>query len=193
MKINKLLEATLTPYEKMYAAETGTRRENLKACGDSKLALYRDICKKNNFSNTLAKIEAEMQNRGLISAPTTNTTAPVPTPSTSSTPTSTTLNSNSINFNPDVSYFSQNTVETCKFYAADKVLNVLKKANYAELVLIYLLTAMALGNSILATRIKDLLVTDYNYDVQDIKAWVKSVLTKPDIAKKLQEIKETNI
>jgi hypothetical protein len=52
---------------------------------------------------------------------------------------------------------------------------------------------MALGNSILATRIKDLLVTDYNYDVQDIKAWVRSELTKPDIAKKLQEIKETNI
>ena len=190
MKINKLLETTLTPYEKMYAAETGTRRENLKACGDSKLALYRDICKKNNFSNTLAKIETEMQNRGLISASTTNTTASVPTSSTPSTATSATLK---INFNPDASYFYKNTIETCKFVAADKILNVLKKANYPELALLYLLIAMALGNSILATRIKDLLVTDYNYDVQDIKAWVRSELTNPNIAKKLQEIKETNI
>jgi hypothetical protein len=170
MKINKLLEATLTPYEKMYAAETGARRENLKACGDSKLVLYREICKKNNFPNTLAKIEAEMQSRGLISAPTTNTTASVPISSTPSTATSATLNSNSINFNPDASYFYKNTIETCKFVAADKILNVLKKANYPELALLYLLIAMALGNSILATRIKDLLVTDYNYDVQDIKA-----------------------
>ena len=61
-----LCEASnLSPYDKMKAFENGTRKENVKACGDAKLREYHRICYGYNYANALAAIEAEFKRRGL--------------------------------------------------------------------------------------------------------------------------------
>ena len=58
--------SNLTPEEKMREFDAGRRRENVKACGDSKLQIYYDICKQYGYTNALDKIRDEMVNRGLL-------------------------------------------------------------------------------------------------------------------------------
>ena len=60
-----LLESSLTPYEKMELYNAGRRRENVGACGDSKLLDYWYICDHAGFKVAKAGIEAEMKKRGL--------------------------------------------------------------------------------------------------------------------------------
>ena len=60
-----LEESALTPEEKMDMWHNGERRENIKACGDSKLYMYRDICKNKDYVREVAIIDNELTNRGL--------------------------------------------------------------------------------------------------------------------------------
>ena len=60
-----LEESKLTPEEKMDMWHNGERRENIKACGDSKLYMYRDICKNKDYVREVAIIDNELTNRGL--------------------------------------------------------------------------------------------------------------------------------
>ena len=60
-----LEEGKLTPEEKMDMWHNGERRENIKACGDSKLYMYRDICKNKDYVREVAIIDNELTNRGL--------------------------------------------------------------------------------------------------------------------------------
>jgi hypothetical protein len=85
----KLLEASsMSEYDKMAAFNAGTRRENVKACGDDKLIRYQAICKENSFKNALVQIEAEMRKRGILTTSSTSTSSST-TPSTVSKPLST--------------------------------------------------------------------------------------------------------
>lgn len=63
----KLNEASLTPEEKMDAWFNGTRKENIKACGDSKLQKYLEICKDKGYLEQAKQISDELKNRGISS------------------------------------------------------------------------------------------------------------------------------
>ena len=60
-----LQEAKLTPQEKMDAWASGERRENIRACSDSKLEMYRDICEKSGYDAQVKIIDKELESRGL--------------------------------------------------------------------------------------------------------------------------------
>lgn len=64
------LDESLSPQEKMDAWHNGTRRENIRACGDDKLLMYRKICADSGYADEVDKIDAELENRG-ITPPTT--------------------------------------------------------------------------------------------------------------------------
>ena len=67
MKTLNLKEAssTLTPYEKMELVNKRARRENVKACSESKLRLYYKICLENNFEYAGNVIAHELLERNL--------------------------------------------------------------------------------------------------------------------------------
>jgi hypothetical protein len=67
MKTFKLKEAssTLTPYEKMKLVDKRARRENVKACSESKLRLYYKICLENHFEYAGNVIAHELLERKL--------------------------------------------------------------------------------------------------------------------------------
>lgn len=58
-----LAEGKLTPEEKMDMWHNGERRENIKACSDAKLNMYRDICEDNGYDEQVAIIDAELARR----------------------------------------------------------------------------------------------------------------------------------
>lgn len=60
-----LQEAKLTPQEKMDAWASGERRENIRACSDSKLEMYRDICEKSGYDAQVKIIDKELESRKL--------------------------------------------------------------------------------------------------------------------------------
>lgn len=51
--------------QKMKDFDAGTRKENIKACGDQKLVDYYDICVSHNFNNAKYQLEQELRARGL--------------------------------------------------------------------------------------------------------------------------------
>lgn len=57
---------TASAYEKMRMWHDGERNENIKACRDEKLLMYREICDEKGYDDELDKIEDELRNRGLI-------------------------------------------------------------------------------------------------------------------------------
>lgn len=57
--------SSMSPLDKMRAFNNGTRRENVKACGDQKLHDYLIISLAHNLQNAARQIEAELINRGL--------------------------------------------------------------------------------------------------------------------------------
>ena len=62
-----MLEASaLSTLDKMTLFNQGARKENLKACKDSKLWDFRATCIRNALDNALYQTETEMINRGLI-------------------------------------------------------------------------------------------------------------------------------
>ncbi len=58
-------EAKLSPQEKMDAWACGERRENIKACSDSKLEMYRDICEESGYYAQVKIIDKELESREL--------------------------------------------------------------------------------------------------------------------------------
>lgn len=60
-----LQEAKLSPQEKMDAWARGERRENIKACSDSKLEMYRDICEESGYYAQVKIIDKELESREL--------------------------------------------------------------------------------------------------------------------------------
>lgn len=66
MSQNILEASSLSTLDKMMLFDNGDRKENLKACKDSKLWDFRDTCIRNELNNALYQIETEMINRGLI-------------------------------------------------------------------------------------------------------------------------------
>jgi hypothetical protein len=88
-----LAEGKLTPEEKMDMWHSGERRENIKACSDAKLNMYRDICEDNGYDEQVAIIDAELARRNGENATTPPpqrmaSVQPAPTP-TQSVPTHT--------------------------------------------------------------------------------------------------------
>lgn len=61
----ELLDEGLTPQEKMDAWHEGNRRENIKACGDRKLAAYIKICKNSGYDKEANIIRQEFKRRGI--------------------------------------------------------------------------------------------------------------------------------
>ena len=61
----ELLDEGLTPQEKMDAWHEGNRRENIKACGDRKLATYIKICKNSGYDKEANIIRQEFERRGI--------------------------------------------------------------------------------------------------------------------------------
>lgn len=61
----ELLDEALTPQEKMDAWHKGNRRENIKACGDRKLATYIKICKNSGYDKEANIIRQEFERRGI--------------------------------------------------------------------------------------------------------------------------------
>lgn len=64
--LSRTLNETLTPQEKMDAWHNGERRENIKACGDAKLLMYRRICVESGYADEVDKIDAELDRRGIV-------------------------------------------------------------------------------------------------------------------------------
>lgn len=62
---DELLDEALTPQEKMDAWHEGKRRENIKACGDRKLASYINICKNKGYDKEVGLIRQEFKRRGV--------------------------------------------------------------------------------------------------------------------------------
>lgn len=56
-------ESSLSPQEKMDLWHDGLRRENIKACSDAKLNMYRGICENSGYDEQVAIIDAEMARR----------------------------------------------------------------------------------------------------------------------------------
>ena len=65
-----LTESKLSPEEKMDMWHDGLRRENIKACGDAKLDMYRKICQDKGYDEQVDIIENELRNRGLLDSET---------------------------------------------------------------------------------------------------------------------------
>ena len=61
----KPLIAKSTDYAKMKAWHEGTRRENIKACSDAKLLMYKNICTEMGYDEELQKINDELTNRNI--------------------------------------------------------------------------------------------------------------------------------
>lgn len=185
---NILDEASnLTPYEKMREFELGNRRENVAACSDGKLQGYRDICRRAHFNNALAKIEAEMVKRGMLRT----TTAQVPTSPTNNTaPTNKSSATDKTNLNIDAADLSEDVINTIYSATPGILVYALQGCNDITLIITYLLVAMALGNAALATQIKDLAINEYNYSLDEVKATITNLKNNPNIATRLQEIKD---
>lgn len=65
-KNESLQEASgLTPVQKMQAFNNGTRKENVKACGDEKLINYYNICCSYNLTYAKRQLEIELARRGM--------------------------------------------------------------------------------------------------------------------------------
>ena len=62
-----LEEAKLSPQDKMDMWHAGERRENISACGDSKLLQYKEICEHKGYDEEVDIINRELQKRGLLS------------------------------------------------------------------------------------------------------------------------------
>lgn len=61
-----LKEASLSPEDKMDLWHNGQRRENIAACGDSKLLKYKEICEYKGYDKEIDIINKELQKRGLL-------------------------------------------------------------------------------------------------------------------------------
>lgn len=187
---NILDEASnLTPYEKMREFELGNRRENVAACSDGKLQGYRDICLRAHFNNALAKIEAEMVKRGLLN--TTSIASQAPTKPVNNTVSSNlSSTTDKTNLNIDAADLSEDVINTIYSATPGILVYALQGCNDITLIITYLLVAMALGNAALATQIKDLVINEYNYSLDEVKATITNLKNNPNIATRLQEIKD---
>lgn len=176
----KLLEASgISEYGKMQAFNNGTRRENVKACGDDKLIRYQAICKNNGFTSALAQIEAEMQRRGLLTSGNSNnsnstastvtsTSTNATTPATSTTSTSTTddlppildlLNSLE-SLVPDI----MNKLRQAN--STDKLARIATAINgYLDLLVLYFIVAVLSKYKTAQTIFKGALQAHYNIDI----------------------------
>ena len=94
------------------------------------------------------------------------------------------------NLNIDAADLSEDVINTIYSATPGILVYALQGCNDITLIITYLLVAMALGNAALATQIKDLVINEYNYSLDEVKATITNLKNNPNIATRLQEIKD---
>lgn len=173
--------SNLTPFEKMRDFDAGKRRENIKACSDQKLQMYYNICKANGFSNALAKITAELNNRGFNISTDAKLKVSL---------------RDVLMFENDVQPADALFVKT--YQNEPSIIEA--QANFAptasmnrimdniKCLILYTIYAMLLQNQALADRIKDFIIKHYTISVDELKQFIKNrIIGDPKIMERISD------